>query len=478
MTLTQIVLFVGLALVLAATLPGRWRGPALYVASLGALFWLQPPLAIRWLDYSLPLALFLLTVLLWWITLPAAGRRLSRADALALAAGAGMALLLALARYVPALQALEITTRPPEITGVLLALLLAGLLLALLARAPAAPLLWAALGVIIGLFLSIKTEPLALALSAFLRGQSGQETAAAAAADLNWLGFSYVAFRLIHTVRDRQSGLLPACSLAEYVTYVLFFPALTAGPIDRAGRFVEELRSLPARRGLEAARLAEGCRRIAVGLFKKFVIADSLALFALNTATADQAVSTGALWVMLYAYALRLFFDFSGYTDIAIGIGLLFGITLPENFDRPYLKNNLNAFWQSWHMSLSAWVRAYVYSPMQRSLLRRQPRPPQELITLVCHLSTMLIIGLWHGVTLPFAVWGLWHGAGLFVHKLWSDRSKRWYLRLKTQPRGYRAWSLAGTLLTFHFVCLGWVWFALPDMGQALRVFLRLFGVA
>jgi D-alanyl-lipoteichoic acid acyltransferase DltB (MBOAT superfamily) len=257
------------------------------------------------------------------------------------------------------------------------------------------------------------------------------------------------------------------------MTYVIFFPALTAGPIDRAERFVQDERALLET--LAAPCVVEAAGRISVGLVKKFVISDSLALFALNATNVEQVTSSVALWLLLYAYAFRLYLDFSGYTDIAIGIGLLAGIRLPENFNQPYVKPNIAAFWQSWHMTLSNWVRFYVFSPLSRALLVRKVNPLAAV--LAAQLTTMAVIGLWHAVAWNFLIWGLWHGLGLFAHKVWSDRTRRHYLRLKQRPRLERAWNVAGIFLTFHFVTLGWVWFALTDVGQAWRVFLRLLGI-
>jgi D-alanyl-lipoteichoic acid acyltransferase DltB (MBOAT superfamily) len=173
-----------------------------------------------------------------------------------------------------------------------------------------------------------------------------------------------------------------------------------------------------------------------------------------------------------------LFFDFSGYTDIAIGLGILLGIRLPENFDRPYTRQNITTFWQSWHITLSNWVRFYVFSPLSRGLLRQPHRLPTNSILLISHLTTMIIIGLWHGITWTFFIWGLWHGLGLFIHKLWSDRTRKSYRGLQQRPVALRLWQITGILLTFHFVLLGWVWFALPDVDTAITVFLRLFGAA
>ena len=207
------------------------------------------------------------------------------------------------------------------------------------------------------------------------------------------------------------------------------------------------------------------------------MIADSLALIALNLTSAQQANSAGGLWLLLYAYAFRLFFDFSGYTDIAIGLGILFGIRLPENFDRPYTRQNITTFWQSWHITLSNWVRFYVFSPLSRGLLRRPHKPPTNLILFISHLSTMIIIGLWHGITWNFLIWGIWHGLGLFIHKQWADRTRRWYRARQQIPWQRRAWAFTGWFLTFHYVVLGWVWFVIPEPAAAARTLARLLGM-
>ncbi|PKN90102.1 MAG: D-alanyl-lipoteichoic acid biosynthesis protein DltB, partial [Chloroflexi bacterium HGW-Chloroflexi-7] len=148
-------------------------------------------------------------------------------------------------------------------------------------------------------------------------------------------GFSYIAFRLIHTLRDRQNGRLPTMALDEYFIFMIFFPAISAGPIDRCERFIKDLRQpfIPS-----ADTLGNASKRLVIGLLKKFVAADLLAMIALNAANAGQINSGAWAWILVYAYAFQIFFDFSGYTDIAIGMGWLMGIKLPENFNAPYLK--------------------------------------------------------------------------------------------------------------------------------------------
>lgn len=470
MSLLQIGAFAAAALLVGLVAGAKWRLPVLLAVSLLAVFWLQPASPIRHLDFWLPLLTLGLTLGVWAATRPGLSRW-SRGDLATLAALAGLALLLALTR---GLNLALLPSPPPQFHVVVVAVLaLCGLawLMSRIGRwaALAIPLLAA---VLLGLFLVIKTEPLAEAAARFARAASGQSTLLASAVDLQWLGFSYIAFRLLHVLRDRQSGRLPELSLPEFATYVLFFPSLTAGPIDRAERFVGDLRRQPAP---DASRAYEGGRRLVVGLFKKFVLADSLAILALSPAVAAQVTSPLWLWVFLYAYAFRLYLDFSGYTDVAIGIGRLAGIALPENFDRPYLKANLTAFWNSWHITLAQWFRAYFFNPVTRQL-RGQRGLPAPVVILIGQLTTMVLIGLWHGVSWNFAVWGAWHGIGLFVHNRWTEL-------VRTRAGNGLAASLNGRLarglsvfLTFQYVTLGWLWFALPDVRLAWGTLLRLFG--
>jgi D-alanyl-lipoteichoic acid acyltransferase DltB (MBOAT superfamily) len=361
-------------------------------------------------------------------------------------------------------------SRPPSFVQVAPLLLLSASVVALTAvlSRRSKRWIWLPAGLLVGLFVLLKTEPLAAAASRWARGLTGQNPGLADSLDLTWLGFSYFAFRLLHTLRDHAAGRLPSMTAGEYVTYVLFFPALAAGPIDRAERFIGDLRE---QHRLDPPRLLRAGIRIGWGLFKKFVLADGLAILALNAANAVEVESTLWLWVLVYGYALRLYLDFSGYTDVAIGLGILAGIELPENFDRPYTRLNLTAFWNSWHITLAAWFRAYFFNPFSRALRRR--RWPVWVIILLGQVGTMGLIGLWHGVAWNFLLWGLWHAAGLFVHNRWLDWNRRQPDRLKLPPK---AAGILGWAMTFHFVALGWVWFVIPEPGLALSVLVRLVG--
>jgi D-alanyl-lipoteichoic acid acyltransferase DltB (MBOAT superfamily) len=278
---------------------------------------------------------------------------------------------------------------------------------------------------------------------------------------------------------------LPAYSLDEFVSYALFFPAFTAGPIDRSQRFIAEMQKItawqPARPGLPPVPAEDwigGGQRILGGVFKKFVLADSLALISLNAQNASQTSSAVWMWVLLLAYALRIYFDFSGYTDIALGVGRLAGFRLPENFARPYLKSNLTAFWNSWHITLAQWFRTYYFNPLTRSMRTRFKKIPSALTILVGQVSTMALIGLWHGVSWNFLAWGVWHGLGLFIHNRWAD-----WVRPRLDELAAPGWLgtaglLLGWALTFLFVVVGWVWFALPSVGISWHVLQVLFGLS
>jgi alginate O-acetyltransferase complex protein AlgI len=473
MTLGSILIFTAAAVLIRLLVRERFRGWLLLIASVLAIYWLQPLSPVRNLDFWLPTATLALAVLSWWISAPVENRSW-RQNALTAGLLAALVLAIGLTRFL-GLEPFITASLPPQIWQIALALAALALLALLLTRLPRGTFLpGLSIFALIGLFVVLKMPVLTGAASAGLRALMGQSIDLAKASDLSWLGFSYVAFRLIHTLRDRQSGRLPAVNLQEYLVYAIFFPSFTAGPIDRLDRFIKDLRKplVPCADDFSAAG-----SRLALGLFKKFVLADSLALIALNAANAGQVRSAGWMWLLVYAYALQIFFDFSGYTDIAIGLGRILGIRLPENFNAPYLKPNLTQFWNNWHMTLTQWFRAYFFNPLTRALRSAKKPLSQPLMILITQLSTFVLIGLWHGITLNFVLWGLWHGLGLFVQNRWSDWIKPRAALLEGRPFLKGSAAVLGTLLTFHYVALGWVWFALPSPQLSWQVLERLFGL-
>lgn len=471
MSIIQIATLAIVALILGRLPKGREL--ALLAVSAFAVFWFQPNEPFVTLRFWMPVATLAIAVLAWALT-SAPEARGWKQNWPAAAALIGVILLMDLNRYFK-LEQIYITGTP------LLPLTLSGLagifvLATLLLRSQKMNRFWmlaAFIGIIV-VFIFLKTPSLTKIVSDFAASRRGQ-TAGKVIAPLSWLGFSYIAFRLMHTIFDRQSGRLPALTLGEYVNYVIFFPSFIAGPIDRADRFVRELR---APLSLQNEDWIDAGTRFFVGLFKKFVLADMLAVISLNDLLVSQVKTAGWMWVFLYAYTFRIYFDFSGYTDMAIGVGRLMGIRLPENFAAPYLKPNLTQFWNSWHMTLTQWFRSYFFNPLTR-VLRSGERPwPIWLVILVTQTSAMVLIGLWHGVTAGFVTWGLWHGLGLFFQNRWSELV-RTRLPAWLQSRGGRvALNAVNIFLTFNFIALGWLFFTLSSPAVAWQAMLKLFGLS
>lgn len=473
MGLIQIGASILIALLIGALARGTLRTYLLMAASVVAVYWFQPALPLRSFDFWLPSLSLGLTILTWLVTSPAGALRL-RHNLIGLLIIVGLATLIALSRYFLPDPIVTATTPPQFITYLFFVAILTFILtlLGLLSRR----FPWAlsfVIVLIIAILVILKSPNLSLQTSIFIRTLAGRSIESAAFTDLRWLGFSYIAFRLIHVLRDKQMGRLPELSLAEFVTYVVFFPSLAAGPIDRAERFMQDLRNDVSL--TQDATLLAG-QRIFLGLFKKFVIADTLAIIALDDALATQVRTAGWMWIIVYAYAFQIYFDFSGYTDIAIGTARLLGIKLPENFAAPYLKPNLTQFWNSWHMSLTQWFRSYFFNPFNRWMRGLKNIPAWGMI-LLGQVATMLLIGLWHGITPNFILWGLWHGIGLFLQNRWSDFVRAHQQNAAPSIRLQSALQLGGILLTFHFVALGWVFFALSDPSLSWQVFRKLFGI-
>jgi D-alanyl-lipoteichoic acid acyltransferase DltB (MBOAT superfamily) len=451
--------------------------------SILAVYWFQPLVPLRSFDFWLPSLTLALVVITWFITSSnnantdpsvTAPTWRSPQNLIALALIVGLPALIDLSRYF--LPDPLFTAAPPPRFVIFLFFVIALAIVVPLITWLSRRSLWVISAGIIFLIIVLvilKTPALSLQTSILLRTLTNRSIETAAATDLRWLGFSYIAFRLIHVLRDKQAGRLPELSLAEFATYVVFFPALAAGPIDRAERFAGDLRKEFV---LTQDETLFAGQRIVIGLFKKFVVADTLALIAVNDLLATQVRTAGWMWVIVYAYTFQIYFDFSGYTDIAIGIARLAGIKLPENFAAPYLKPNITQFWNSWHITLTQWIRNYFFNPFNR-WMRRSKNIPAWTMILIGQVATMALIGLWHGVTPNFVLWGLWHGLGLFVHNRWNDFVRTRYPNLQQNPRLQSVLQIGGIVLTFHFVALGWVFFALSEPIRSWQVFLKLFGM-
>ena len=472
MSLPDIFLLAGILLLLRLLPPRQLRHVLLTSISCVFLFVFQPVLPIRELDFNFPLWTILL-VLLVYAAFASKESILTRQNLTDCAVIVLTVLLLTSTRLF-SYDGVLTASRPPRFYKVLLPLLGTGLICFAVNRIPALKKHFSAIcvGLILVILVILKSPALSLQLSRMLRGFAGQSPDNALSSDIRWFGFSYIAFRLLSILIDTQKGRKADISLGSFLIYVCFPPALSAGPIDRWDRFTKEYAAVPAKPLSED--LQSGLTLIAYGLFHKFILADALAKMALSAQNAGQFIHKGWAWAALFAYALQIFFDFSGYSEIALGLGTLMGMHLPKNFDHPYLKADLSKFWSAWHMTLTQWIRSYVFNPLTRSLRRRKPEVPQWLVAFITQMTTMLLIGLWHGITWNFIIWGLWHGLGLFIHQLYAQKTGAW---LRERSGGFqKAYTLCSTGLTILFVCLGWVWFVVPDVSTALAFFGRLFG--
>ena len=276
------------------------------------------------------------------------------------------------------------------------------------------------------------------------------------------LGVSFFVFHAISLMMDAyRRKLKQAVRLGDALLYVAFFPQLIAGPILRASSFLPQL---SARRNPAAIRVNRAFLLIVAGLFKKVVISNLLATRLVEQVfAAPQAYSRGDILLAIYGYAAQIYCDFSGYTDIAIGCAMLLGYRFPRNFNAPYMAANPQDFWRRWHISLSSWLRDYLYIPLGGSR-------GSALRTCVNLMITMLLGGLWHGAAWTFVMWGALHGFYLIAHRIWS--AIRWS-PVETLRRA-AAWHWISRLLLFHAVCLGWVFFRASSFDIAFTVLRRL----
>lgn len=276
------------------------------------------------------------------------------------------------------------------------------------------------------------------------------------------LAISFYTFHAISYLVDlyRQHPNSKPRGLLEFLFYISMFPHQIAGPILRGHELFPQLEY----KRLRFANLEMGLQRILIGLFQKAVIADNLSILADYGYRHPPELSAGETYLLLLAYCFQIFFDFAGYTNMAIGSARLLGYALPENFDNPYISTDIAEFWRRWHMTLSRWIRDYIFIPLGGSR-------GSSWYTARNLLITMGLAGLWHGASWTFAVWGLYHGVGLVLHRGWSASALRVRLTARLPPLAYKALAL---VVTFHFVTFGWVLFRSPDFATAGAIFARL----
>ena len=269
------------------------------------------------------------------------------------------------------------------------------------------------------------------------------------------IGISFFTFTQIAFLVDAAKGKAAEPSPVNYALFVTYFPHLLAGPILHHREMMPQFADATNKR-LVWENVARGLALLAIGLGKKVLIADPLAIEANAGVGSVVPLTFGDAWFAILCYTMQIYFDFSGYTDMALGMALMMNIRLPQNFDSPYRRRNLQEFWRHWHMTLTRFLRDYVYIPLGGN--RRG-----EAYTAFVIVATFVLGGLWHGANWTFVLWGLLNGVGLVVVRLWSRT-------------GLRMPSFAAWAITFLFVNVAWVLFRAPDLATAQSFYLSLFG--
>lgn len=335
------------------------------------------------------------------------------------------------------------------------------------------PRTWLAAGIAfnLGVLCYYKYTPMLTFTAAEIAGALGSTWTVAPDAFARWqipFGLSFYAFTGVAYLVDvytRRAEYEP--NFLRYTLYLSFFPQLMAGPILRPGDFLNQLQ--PGRLPGRWQNLFEAVFLIGRGAFKKMVLADRIAVAIDPYFENIGTVATAGVWSLpyLYLYALQIYFDFSGYTDMARGLGLLFGFRWPRNFMLPYLATSIREFWRRWHITLSAFLRDMLYIPLGGNR-------HGHVRTSVNLMVTMLLGGLWHGASWSFMIWGGLHGAYLLLHRLWEYTP----LAVALRPRSRLATWLhrgAGWFVTFHLVVLAWGFFRLTSLGESLQCVGRMF---
>jgi alginate O-acetyltransferase complex protein AlgI len=270
------------------------------------------------------------------------------------------------------------------------------------------------------------------------------------------IGISFIVFHKISYLVDvYRQKVEPRRNIEEFVLYLLLFPQLIAGPIVRYHTIATQITDRTHSAGL----MFDGIWRFTIGLAKKVLIANQLGLIV-DTIFSQPvtALDSTLAWIGIIFYALQIYFDFSGYTDMAIGIGMMFGFHLPENFNRPYTAKSITDFWRRWHISLSSFFRDYVYIPLGGN------RFPFGR-TLLNLWVVFLLCGLWHGAQWTFVLWGIYYGVWLIVERLFLLRT------LERVP------TVVATAYTFFIVVIGWVFFRSPDLTYAFAYIGKMFNI-
>lgn len=276
------------------------------------------------------------------------------------------------------------------------------------------------------------------------------------------IGISFYTFHTLSYTIDLYKRKIEVCKdFLDFALFVAFFPQMVAGPIVRASEFLPQLK---ISHNINWENAATGFRQFTLGLFKKVFIADRLAMFVDYNFENAGLFDCTTTWLAVAAYSIQIYCDFSGYSDMAIGIARIMGYSLPQNFNFPYISKSISEFWHRWHISLSTWIRDYLYIPLGGS---KQGR----IRTYINLIFTMIIIGLWHGAAWNFIFWGGFHGVALAINRLWASRGERG----SAVGGGFILSKITSWGLTMVVVMIGWVFFRAKDFQQASLILRQMF---
>lgn len=273
-----------------------------------------------------------------------------------------------------------------------------------------------------------------------------------AARPLGFLGVSYLTFKVIQMLLEIGDGLIKEIKIRDFTYFLLFFPTLSSGPIDRSRRFLGNAAEIiPRKQYLE--QLAAGLKKLLIGAGYKFVLGSLIYTYWLSKIPGGHTPSNTLHY--MYAYSLYLFFDFAGYSLMAIGVSYILGVKTPENFNKPFLSRDIKDFWNRWHMTLSFWFRDYLYTRFVMASVKKKRFKNRFTASYLGYLLTMTTMGIWHGTEIYYILYGLYHGV-LLIFTDYFQRKSAFYKKAK----GHRAWIIASTAVTFHLICFGFLIFS------------------
>ena len=273
------------------------------------------------------------------------------------------------------------------------------------------------------------------------------------------LGISFYTFSAISYIADVSKGKVDSKRLFEVALYLAFFPKLTSGPIQRSKDFFDQIEK---KRNVGFECFSVGIQIFVFGLFKKIVLADRLSVFVNQVYKTPLAFGSFTVFLATIAYSLQIYFDFSGYSDMAIGVAKILGIDLPRNFNLPYLAHNVTELWKRWHITLSIWLQDYVYIPLGGNR-------KGKVRTYINLILTMAIGGIWHGANWTYVIWGLLHGLALAFHKLWMN------LTGSNAKEHSKFSGIVSIVFTFLYVSFCWIFFRAESLTKAIVIIRRIF---